>query len=77
MRAGELQHRALDDAVVADGFFSLSGEGLKRRGEILSGSGLLFCGLRGVLVGFGRRSQVCMVMLQGRLGFGGNSGVGV
>ena len=41
VRAGELQHRAFDDAVFADRFFGLSGEGLERGGEILAGSVLV------------------------------------
>ena len=54
MLRGDLQHRALDDTVFADGFFGFGREGFKRRCKIFSGgrgSRFLFgcgCGNDGV-----------------------------
>ncbi len=39
--AGELENRALDDAIFADRFFGLGGESLERGGEVLGGRGLV------------------------------------
>ena len=41
VRAGQLQHRALDDAVFTHRLFGFGGEGLERGGEILAGSRLV------------------------------------
>ena len=78
MSAGQLQNRALDDAVFTDRFFGLGGEGLQRGGEVLGwrrpclprrdAASALAARVRGSLICSGW--CCCSVV---RLGFGRNS----
>ena len=81
---GQLENRALDDAIFADGFFGLGGEGLERRGEILAGGGFVFDAdvpawqpgwlFAGRLLG---GSAVCSGCCSAVVGLGHDGGVGI
>ena len=44
VRAGQLQHRAFDDAVFTHGLFGFGGEGLQHGGEVFGGGVLIVAG---------------------------------
>ena len=83
VRGGQLQHRAFDDAVFADGLFGFGGEGLQHGGEVFGGADLsspaesaMLCRRNRRCVGVGRRSEFGLVQLFCRRFFSDNSGGG-
>ena len=57
VRRGKLQHRALEDFVLAHRFFTLGGKALQSRGEVFGAAGLFVLSL-GRLRRLGHRSRL-------------------